>query len=42
KNTGTTTITSWTLEWDYPTGTRVTSAWDATVTSSGNHWTAKN
>ncbi|MFE5795234.1 glycosyl hydrolase family 18 protein [Streptomyces sp. NPDC056503] len=42
KNTGTTTITSWTLEWDYPTGTRVTSAWDATVTNSGNHWTAKN
>ncbi|MFI8103554.1 glycosyl hydrolase family 18 protein [Streptomyces sp. NPDC086023] len=42
KNTGTTTITSWTVEWDYPTGTRVTSAWDATVTSSGNHWTGKN
>ncbi|MFJ5711060.1 glycosyl hydrolase family 18 protein [Streptomyces sp. NPDC093105] len=42
KNTGTTTLTSWTVEWDYPTGTRVTSAWDATVTSSGNHWTAKN
>lgn len=42
KNTGTTAINSWTVEWDYPTGTRVTSAWDATVTSSGNHWTAKN
>lgn len=25
-----------------PGGTKVTSAWDATVTSSGNHWTAKN
>ncbi|MEU3722315.1 glycoside hydrolase family 18 chitinase [Streptomyces sp. NPDC031705] len=42
KNTGTTTLSSWTVEWDYPAGTRVTSAWDATVTSSGNHWTAKN
>ncbi|MFI9118107.1 glycosyl hydrolase family 18 protein [Streptomyces bikiniensis] len=42
KNTGTTTLTSWTVEWDYPTGTAVTSAWDATVTNSGTHWTAKN
>ncbi|MFF8378910.1 glycosyl hydrolase family 18 protein [Streptomyces sp. NPDC015661] len=42
KNTGTTTINSWTVEWDYPSGTSVTSAWDATVTSSGTHWTAKN
>ncbi|MFE7410729.1 glycosyl hydrolase family 18 protein [Streptomyces laurentii] len=42
KNTGTTAISSWTVEWDYPAGTAVTSAWDATVTSSGNHWTAKN
>ncbi|MEU9161713.1 glycoside hydrolase family 18 chitinase [Streptomyces sp. NPDC048424] len=42
KNTGTTTLTSWTVEWDYPAGTSVTSAWDATVTSSGTHWTAKN
>jgi chitinase len=42
KNTGTTTINSWTVEWDFPSGTRVTSAWDATVTSSGDHWTAKN
>ncbi|WP_185911131.1 glycoside hydrolase family 18 chitinase [Streptomyces sp. WAC07149] len=42
KNTGTTSLSSWTVEWDYPAGTRVTSAWDATVTSSGNHWTAKN
>ncbi|MFD9374436.1 glycosyl hydrolase family 18 protein [Streptomyces sp. NPDC059999] len=42
KNTGTTAINSWTVEWDYPAGTKVTSAWDATVTSSGNHWTAKN
>lgn len=42
KNTGTTTLTSWTVEWDYPAGTQVTSAWDATVTSSGTHWTGKN
>ncbi|MFI6943367.1 glycosyl hydrolase family 18 protein [Streptomyces sp. NPDC050418] len=42
KNTGTTSISSWTVEWDFPSGTSVTSAWDATVTSSGNHWTAKN
>ncbi|GGT29557.1 glycoside hydrolase family 18 chitinase [Streptomyces kurssanovii] len=42
KNTGTTTINSWTVEWDFPSGTRVTSAWDATVTNSGDHWTAKN
>ncbi|MFF1274615.1 glycosyl hydrolase family 18 protein [Streptomyces marokkonensis] len=42
KNTGTTTISSWTVEWDFPSGTKVTSAWDATVTNSGDHWTAKN
>ncbi|MFJ8789517.1 glycosyl hydrolase family 18 protein [Streptomyces sp. NPDC102462] len=42
KNTGTTTINSWTVEWDFPSGTSVTSAWDADVTSSGTHWTAKN
>ncbi|MFK4068761.1 glycosyl hydrolase family 18 protein [Streptomyces sp. NPDC029674] len=42
KNTGTTSINSWNVAWDFPTGTRVTSAWDATVTNSGNRWTAKN
>ncbi|ROQ82854.1 chitinase [Streptomyces sp. CEV 2-1] len=42
KNTGTTALSSWTIEWDFPSGTGVGSAWDATVTSSGNHWTAKN
>ncbi|WP_328873856.1 glycoside hydrolase family 18 chitinase [Streptomyces sp. NBC_00287] len=42
KNTGDTTINSWTVEWDFPSGTSVTSAWDADVTSSGTHWTAKN
>ncbi|MFH8794646.1 glycosyl hydrolase family 18 protein [Streptomyces sp. NPDC017941] len=42
KNTGTTALSSWTVEWDFPAGTKVTSAWDATVTNSGNKWTAKN
>jgi chitinase len=42
KNTGTTTISSWTVEWDFPSGTSVTSSWDADVTSSGTHWTARN
>jgi chitinase len=42
KNTGTTAIASWTVEWDFPAGTSVTSAWDADVTSSGTHWTARN
>ncbi|MET7776925.1 glycoside hydrolase family 18 chitinase [Streptomyces mirabilis] len=41
-NTGTTSISSWTIGWDFPSGTSVTSAWDADVTSSGTHWTAKN
>ncbi|MEU1534756.1 glycoside hydrolase family 18 chitinase [Streptomyces fagopyri] len=42
KNTGTTAISSWTIQWDFPSGTSVTSAWDADVTNSGTHWTAKN
>jgi chitinase len=42
ENTGTTPLSAWTVEWDFPSGTSVTSAWDADVTSSGTHWTAKN
>ncbi|WAX77893.1 glycoside hydrolase family 18 chitinase [Streptomyces sp. KMM 9044] len=42
KNTGTTALSAWTVEWDFPSGTSVTSSWDADVTSSGHHWTAKN
>jgi chitinase len=42
KNTGSSSIGSWTVEWDFPSGTSVTSAWDADVTGSGTHWTAKN
>ncbi|MFB7460329.1 glycosyl hydrolase family 18 protein [Streptomyces sp. NPDC056188] len=41
-NSGSAAISSWTIEWDFPSGTSVTSAWDADVTSSGTHWTAKN
>ncbi|MDF3297838.1 glycoside hydrolase family 18 chitinase [Streptomyces tropicalis] len=42
RNTGTSALSSWTVEWDFPAGTSVTSAWDADVTSSGTHWTARN
>ncbi|MFH9662916.1 glycosyl hydrolase family 18 protein [Streptomyces sp. NPDC017248] len=42
KNTGSSSISSWAVEWDFPSGTSVTSAWDADVTNSGTHWTAKN
>ncbi|CAL2069793.1 MULTISPECIES: glycoside hydrolase family 18 chitinase [Streptomyces] len=42
KNASTASVSSWTVEWDFPSGTSVTSAWDADVTNSGNHWTAKN
>ncbi|MEU4178982.1 glycoside hydrolase family 18 chitinase [Streptomyces sp. NPDC026589] len=42
KNTGTTALSSWTIEWDFPSGTTAGSAWDANLTKSGNHYTAKN
>ncbi|MEV7087013.1 glycoside hydrolase family 18 chitinase [Streptomyces sp. NPDC093085] len=42
QNTGTTALDSWTVEWDFPSGTAVTSGWDADITGSGTHWTAKN
>ncbi|MEU8587892.1 glycoside hydrolase family 18 chitinase [Streptomyces sp. NPDC048664] len=41
-NSGSTALGSWTIEWDFPSGTSVTSAWDADVTHSGTHWTARN
>ncbi|MEJ8661343.1 glycoside hydrolase family 18 chitinase [Streptomyces sp. MS1.AVA.4] len=41
-NAGTTSVSSWTVEWDFPSGTAVTSGWDADITGSGTHWTAKN
>ncbi|MFG3253043.1 glycosyl hydrolase family 18 protein [Streptomyces sp. NPDC048172] len=42
KNTGSTPINGWTVEWTFPSDTKVTSSWDATVTNSGNTWTAKD
>ncbi|GAA0406764.1 glycoside hydrolase family 18 chitinase [Streptomyces luteireticuli] len=42
KNTGTTTIDAWTVEWDFPSTTTVGAYWDALITSSGSHYTAKN
>ncbi|QLE74002.1 chitinase [Streptomyces rectiverticillatus] len=42
KNTGTTAITAWTVEWDFPSTTTVDAYWDALLTSSGSHYTAKN
>ncbi|MFC5147992.1 glycosyl hydrolase family 18 protein [Streptomyces aureoversilis] len=42
KNTGTTAITAWTVEWDFPSTTTVGAYWDALLTSSGSHYTAKN
>ncbi|MFI7275727.1 glycosyl hydrolase family 18 protein [Streptomyces sp. NPDC049879] len=42
RNTGTTTLTSWTVEWDFPSGTTAGAFWDADLTSSGTHWTARN
>ncbi|MGK5638666.1 glycoside hydrolase family 18 chitinase [Streptomyces sp. URMC 126] len=42
KNTGTTAIDGWTVEWDLPSGTGVGAYWDALITGSGTHYTAKN
>ncbi|AUH40440.1 chitinase [Streptomyces sp. CMB-StM0423] len=42
KNTGTAPLSSWSISWDFPAGTSVTSSWDADVTSTGTRWTAKN
>ncbi|MET0416204.1 MAG: cellulase family glycosylhydrolase [Actinoplanes sp.] len=35
-------INGWSLSWTFPSGQRVTQAWNATVTSSGDQHTAKN
>ncbi|WP_229891113.1 glycoside hydrolase family 18 chitinase [Streptomyces mashuensis] len=42
KNTGTTALDGWSVEWDFSSGTTVASYWDALVSSSGGHYTAKN
>ncbi|WP_329104039.1 cellulose binding domain-containing protein [Micromonospora sp. NBC_01699] len=41
-NGGTTTITAWTVAFDLPTGSRVGTFWDATMTSSGQRFTFTN
>ncbi|MET8042207.1 cellulase family glycosylhydrolase [Micromonospora sp. NPDC005215] len=35
-------VNGWSLTWTFPSGQRVTQAWSATVTSSGDQVTAKN
>ncbi|MEU2868594.1 glycoside hydrolase family 18 chitinase [Streptomyces olivoreticuli] len=42
KNTGTTAVNGWTVEWDFPATTTVGSSWDALITGAGTHFTAKN
>ncbi|MFF4404418.1 glycosyl hydrolase family 18 protein [Streptomyces sp. NPDC001404] len=42
KNTGSTTVDGWTVEWDFPSTTTVGSYWDALISNSGTHYTAKN
>ncbi|MFD8498056.1 cellulose binding domain-containing protein [Amycolatopsis sp. NPDC059657] len=41
KNTGSGTLNDWTLGWNMPSGTQITSGWNATVSQSGQHVTAK-
>jgi cellulose 1,4-beta-cellobiosidase len=41
-NTGTTALTGWTVTFTYPGDQKVTNAWNATVTQSGENITAKN
>ncbi|WP_433552840.1 cellulase family glycosylhydrolase [Micromonospora zamorensis] len=35
-------VNGWSLTWTFPSGQRITQAWNATVTSSGDQATAKN
>jgi len=39
---GSSTLQSWTLEFDVPPGTTISSAWDARMTRNGNHYTFTN
>ncbi|WP_406327929.1 cellulose binding domain-containing protein [Streptomyces sp. NBC_00203] len=41
-NSGSTTLSGWTVEFDLPSGTTVGSYWDALLTHSGSHYTFKN
>ncbi len=40
QNSGDATIDTWKLEWDFPSGTTVGTAWNGTITHEGNHYTA--
>ncbi|MFC5922525.1 glycosyl hydrolase family 18 protein [Micromonospora vulcania] len=39
-NGSTASVSTWRIEFDLPSGTTISSAWDADVTSSGNHYVA--
>ncbi|GAB7038752.1 MULTISPECIES: chitinase [Catenuloplanes] len=41
-NGGTSALTSWTVAFDLPAGTSVSSAWEADVSASGTRWTFRN
>ncbi|MEZ0076767.1 cellulose binding domain-containing protein [Planotetraspora sp. GP83] len=41
-NTGTSSISSWIVEFDLPSGSSVGAYWDALMTKSGDHYTFKN
>ncbi|MEU4739770.1 glycosyl hydrolase family 18 protein [Actinosynnema sp. NPDC023658] len=42
KNGGTSALSSWTVEFDLPTGHKISSVWDGSYTASGQHVTVKN
>jgi Cellulose binding domain/Fibronectin type III domain len=42
KNNGSSTVNGWTITFDLPAGTTMGAYWDALVSSSGNHYTARN
>ncbi|GAA4892916.1 endo-1,4-beta-xylanase [Streptomyces coeruleoprunus] len=42
RNTGTAPVNGWRLDWTWPSGQRVTQAWNATVTQSGTAVSASN
>ncbi|PZG24303.1 esterase, partial [Micromonospora craterilacus] len=41
-NTGASPVNGWTVQWTWPGSQQVTSAWNATVSQSGNQVTARN
>ncbi|WNV90500.1 cellulose binding domain-containing protein [Umezawaea sp. Da 62-37] len=41
-NGGSSALTSWRVEFDLPSGTAISSAWDATLTRSGDHYVLVN